>query len=69
MAAKQKKLTIEQEENLAFEVKKFPCLFDKTKKGYKEKDCVANAWNEVASSLEFAENGKFIYTYALILHK
>ena len=32
MADKQRKLTIEEEEILAFEVKKYPCLFDKTEK-------------------------------------
>lgn len=59
MADKKKKLSIDQEEKLAFQVKRFPCLFDKTDKGYKEKDCVANCWNEVADSLDFIENGKF----------
>ena len=58
MAEKQRKLSLEQEEVLAFRVKEYPCLFDKTDKGYKEKDCVANAWKEVADSLEFTENGE-----------
>jgi len=38
------KLTLEQEEILSFQVKKYPCLFDKSDKGYKEKDCVGNAF-------------------------
>jgi len=42
------KLTLEQEEILSFQVKKYPCLFDKSDKGYKEKDCVGNAWEAVA---------------------
>ena len=42
----------EEEEILAVHVKKYPCLFDKTDKGCKEKDCVGNAWEAVASSLE-----------------
>ena len=46
MAEKQRKLSLEQEEVLAFRVKEYPCLFDKTDKGYKEKDCMANAWKE-----------------------
>jgi len=58
MADKHSKLSIQQEEILAFKVKEYPCLFDKTNKGYKEKDCVANAWKEVTDSLEFIENGE-----------
>lgn len=53
-----KKLTIEEEEKLAFHVKLFPCLFDKTDKGYKERECIANAWQQVASSLDFIDDGK-----------
>ena len=45
------------EEILDFEVKKYLRLFDKTNKGYKEKDCVANAWGEVAKQIEFIQNG------------
>ena len=68
MAEKQRKLSLEQEEILAFRVKEYPCLFDKTDKGYKEKDCVANAWKEVADSLEFTENGEnFNFVLRLIL--
>lgn len=68
MAAKQKRLTIEQEEVLAFNVKNYPCLFDKKDKGYKEKDCVANAWKEVSNSIEFSENGKSLIPL-VSLHK
>ena len=60
MADKQKRLSIEEEELLAFEVKQYPCLFDKVDKGYKEKDCVANAWKEVDDELEFTKNGAFL---------
>ena len=68
MSEKQRKLSLEQEEVLAFRVKEYPCLFDKTDKGYKEKDCVANAWKEVADSLEFTENGEnFNFVFCLIL--
>ena len=31
---------------------------DMRHKGYKEKDAVANAWNEVAAALEFVDSGK-----------
>ena len=68
MAEKQRKLSLEQEEVLASRIKEYPCLFDKTDKGYKEKDCVANAWKEVADSMEFTENGEnFNFVFGLIL--
>ena len=35
--ADRRKLSLGNEEKLSFQVKKFPCLFDKTDKGYKEK--------------------------------
>ena len=52
------KLTLRQEETLSEEVKLYPCLFDKADKGYKERDCVENAWQEVAQKLSFLETGK-----------
>ena len=51
-------LLLHQEELLAEKVKQYPCLFDKSKKAYKERDVVKNAWEAVASSLEFVENGE-----------
>lgn len=65
MAGKEKKgrkkkstrLTIEEEEKLAHHVKMYPCLFDKTDKGFKERDCTANSWQQVASALEFVDDG------------
>ena len=36
--ADRRKLSPGNEEKLSFQVKKFPCLFDKTDKGYKEKN-------------------------------
>jgi len=50
-------LCLAEEERLAEAIKTFPCLFDKTTKGYKEKHVVANAWNSVAEKLEFIEIG------------
>ena len=66
MAEKKTKLTIENEEQLAHEVKKYPCLFDKADKGYKEKDCVSNAWREVATSLDFIRSGKLTDNESII---
>ena len=47
-------------EQLAEIVKAFPCLYDKTKKGCKEKDVVTNVWNSVANQLDFIEDVKLI---------
>ena len=49
--------SLQDEELLAEEVKLFPVLYDKTEKGYKEKDVVTNAWVIVAEKLDFIENG------------
>ena len=38
--------------------KKNSVLYDKTVKGYKEKDAVSNAWERTAKKLDFIENGK-----------
>ena len=38
----------------------FPVLYDKRVKGFNEKNAVQNAWEKVAKSLNFAENGNFI---------
>ena len=53
-------LCLADQERLAETVKAFPCLYDKTKKGYQEKDVVTNAWNSVANQLDFIEDGKLI---------
>ena len=53
-------LYLKEEEMLAEKVKHFPVLYDKQVKGYKERDVVTNAWDTVASDLEFVENGKII---------
>ena len=42
MAGKLKSLNIQEEEELAEEVRLHPCLYDKSTKGYKEKYVVAN---------------------------
>ena len=53
-------LCLQEEEMLAEKVKDFPVLYDKTVKGFKEKDAAQNAWKKVAESLDFAENGNLI---------
>ena len=54
------KINIVQEEQLCEVVRSYPVIYDKSHKGYKERDAVANAWKDVANSLEFIPNGKHI---------
>ena len=49
-------LALADEERLNEKVKMYPCLYDKTTKGYKEKDILQNSWNAVAELLEFVED-------------
>ena len=53
-------LCLQKEEMLAEKVQGFPVLHDKRVKGFKEKDAVQNAWEKVAKSLDFEENGNFV---------
>ena len=48
---------LSQEESLAKKVKKYPWLFDKSQKTYKERDVVKNAWETLSSELPFIEDG------------
>ena len=50
-------LCLADEEGLSGIVKTLPCLYDKTTKGYNEKDVSANTWNKVAEQLDFIEDG------------
>ena len=50
-------LSIQENELLSVEVRKYPCLYDKSKKEYRNKIVVANAWKEVADQLPFTNNG------------
>ena len=50
-------LSVQENEELAEAVRKYPCLYDKSKKEYKDKIVTSNAWNEVANQLQFINNG------------
>ena len=50
-------LALSDEERLSEKVKMYPCLYDKTTKGYKEIGVLQNSWNAVAELLEFFEDG------------
>ena len=49
--AEKNNLTFVQEEELCELVHNFPILYDKSHKGYKERDAVANAWEESLSQI------------------
>ena len=48
---------LDEDELLAENVRLYPVLYDKSKKGFKERDVVQNAWAKVASMLDFVETG------------
>ena len=50
-------LVLLQEENLCETIRKYPVIFNKSCNRYKESDAVANAWEEIANSLEFIRDG------------
>ena len=56
-------LSLKEEEMLAEKVKHFSVLHRKQVKGYKERDVVTNAWDTVASDLEFPENSKIMFFF------
>ena len=60
---KTNKCNIEDDEALAEEVRKYPCLYDKSDKGYKEKDRNINAWRAVDSALNYVEGNSFQNIY------
>ena len=54
-------LLLKQEELLAEEFKKYPCLYNEPDKSYKESDTIKNAWESVSSAQEFVDDGMFRY--------
>ena len=50
-------LALSDEERLSKKVKMYPCLYDKTTKGFKEIGVLQNSWNAVAELLQFVEDG------------
>ena len=66
MACNSKGLLLFHEEKLSETVRNFPVLYDKSKKGFKERDAVRTARTEVARSLDFIENWDDAKTYSKI---
>ena len=46
-------LSLKEDEILAENVRKFPCIYDKADKGHKERDMVQNAWEKVVEQIDF----------------
>ena len=53
---------IKEDELLAEEVRKYPCLYDNSLPTYKEKDRKANAWRAVETELGLEEGILFLET-------
>ena len=56
--SQKKHLSLGEKEQLAEAVRTYPCLYDKNKKEYKDKNVCENDWAKVIEKLEFIENGK-----------
>ena len=55
-----KTLSIQEEEIFLEKIGTCPCLYDKSKMSYKERDVNRNAWSKVAGKLDFMQ--RFVYT-------
>ena len=55
--------TIEEDESLSEEVQKYACLYDKSDKGYKERDRVRNAWKAVEEALGYEQGIYIMFIY------
>ena len=54
---------IREDGRLSIEIRKYPCLFGKSNAGYKKKDRVGNAWEEIDNSLGTEEGLTLCYDY------
>lgn len=52
---------LNHDESLMTEVQKFPCLYDKSDRGFKEKDRILNAWREIDTALQLEEGKLFVF--------
>ena len=56
------KVNMQEEEELALEVKNFICLYDKRSPSYKDKRAKANAWAKIEKALGF-EEGEHVFNF------
>ena len=62
-------ISLSEEGLLPEAVKQYPCLHGKSLKSCKEKDTTANAWEAVASKLDFIENGELKFYFGIFINK
>ena len=55
------KCDIQEDEFLAIEVEKYPCLYNKALKGYKETDRKKNAWRVIDEKLGYEEGNLYLF--------
>ena len=58
-----KSLSIQEEEILMKQIWTYPCLYNKSKMLYKERDVNRNAWGKAAKKLDFTQNSKYKFRY------
>ena len=66
---KTNKCDLEEDECLAEEVRKYPCLYDKSDPGYKERDRKKNAWKAVEEAVGYEEGIRYYFhnTYHILI--
>ena len=52
------KVNLQEDEELAKEVRKYPCLYDKASEHYTDKRKVANTWKRGDEQLRFEEGNR-----------
>ena len=51
-----KSLSIEDQEIIMEQIRNYPCLYNKSKMSYKERDVNRNAWSKVVKKFDFKQN-------------
>lgn len=67
MIHKSNSSNLEQDIKLAFEVKKYPSLYDKRDHGYKRNDPSMESWALVANACDWIPNGKKLFSIIFLL--
>ena len=52
-------LSVQAEEILMEQIRTYPCLYNKSKMSYKERDVKRNAWSKVAEKLDLVQNDMY----------
>ena len=51
-----KSLSIQDQEIIMEQIRNYPCLYNKSKMSYKERDVNRNAWSKVVKKFDFKQN-------------